>query len=200
MPPNTGCKIMSITIKPIMHLKLSSPFGQKRKRSRCGWTLMEMIISVALGTVIVGSMLPTGMAVNTSMVAIGNYCDLNRASCKTLDAMSRDLRNTATVTSISSRQVTVSNLLSSDVITYAWDGSDKFTRTFNGATTVMLTKCDYLVFKNFQRNPTNNFQFVPATTAADTKLISVSWRCSRQILGAKVNTESVQTAQICIRN
>jgi hypothetical protein len=39
-----------------------------------------------------------------------------------------------------------------------------------------------------------------ASTPSQVKLISVSWRCSRTILGAKVNTESVQTAQICIRN
>jgi hypothetical protein len=64
----------------------------------------------------------------------------------------------------------------------------------------MLTSCDYLSFNGYQRNPTNNFQFLTASTPEQTKLISVSWRCSRKILGAKVNTESVQTAQICIRN
>ena len=183
-----------------MKIPRQSLFRSHHARLRRGWTLLETMIGVSLSTVILGSMLPTGMAVNTSMMAIGNYCDLNAASCKTLDAMSRDLRNTATVTDFSSRQVTVSNLITSDVITYAWDGSNKFTRTFNGTVTTMLTKCDYLAFNNYQRNPTNNFQFLPATTIANTKLISVSWRCSRQILGAKINTESVQTAQICIRN
>jgi len=28
----------------------------------------------------------------------------------------------------------------------------------------------------------------------------VSWKCSRTILGAKINTESVQTAKIVLRN
>ena len=183
-------------------MKLPLQFSLRRQgvQFRRGWTLLEMMVGISLSTVVLGSMLPTGMAVNTSMVAIGNYCDLNAASCKTLDSMSRDLRNTATVTAFSDRMVTVSNLLTSALITYSWDGSNKFTRTINGATTVMLTKCDYLSFKKYQRNPTNNFQFLPAGTIADTKLISVSWRCSRQILGAKINTESVQTAQICIRN
>jgi hypothetical protein len=31
-------------------------------------------------------------------------------------------------------------------------------------------------------------------------MIDVSWKCSREILGAKINTESVQTAKIVIRN
>jgi hypothetical protein len=30
--------------------------------------------------------------------------------------------------------------------------------------------------------------------------VDVSWKCSRQILGEKVNTESVQTAKIVMRN
>ena len=114
--------------------------------------------------------------------------------------MSRDLRNTAVVTALSGSQVTVSNTITGEFISYKWDGTNNFTRTLNGSSTVMLTGCDALAFKGYQRNPTNNFQFVPASTVATTKLISVSWRCSRQILGAKLNTESVQTAQICIRN
>lgn len=32
------------------------------------------------------------------------------------------------------------------------------------------------------------------------KLIKVYWKCSRNILGQKVNTESVQAAQIVLRN
>ena len=32
------------------------------------------------------------------------------------------------------------------------------------------------------------------------KLIDVSWKCSRKIMGEKLNTESVQTAKIVIRN
>ena len=183
-----------------MRFKNISCLRGQRPQFRRGWTLLELMIGVSLGTVVLGSMLPTGVVVSNSMVAIGNYCDLNQASCQTLDTMSRDLRNTAIVTSVNSRAVTVSNLLTSAVITYAWDGSSKFTRTVNGVSTVMLTQCDYLNFNNYQRNPTNNFQFLPASSPSDTKLISVSWRCSRKILGAKMNTESVQTAQICIRN
>jgi Tfp pilus assembly protein PilW len=182
-----------------MFTQPSSTAGQGRAKSR-GMTLVELMVGLSLGTAVLGSMLPTGVTVTNSMVAIGNYCDLNRASCHTLDTMSRDLRNTAIVTAISDRSITVSNVLTSDVISYSWDGSNQVTRAFNNTKTVMLTQCDYLKFSNFQRNPTNNFQFLPASSPTTTKLVSVSWRCSRQILGAKVNTESVQTAQICIRN
>lgn len=178
-------------------------FSTSKRRCRkglCGWTLVEMMVAMVAGSVVLGSMLVTGNAVSYSMAAITNYNDLSEHSRTTLDTMTRDLRNTAVVTSISGTSVTVSNYLSGDMITYAWDGSDKFTRTENGQSRVMLTGCDTLVFHGYQRNPTNDLQFVTASKPSEVKLISVSWRCSRKILGSKVNTESVQTAQICIRN
>ena len=180
---------MSITIKPLP--------GNSRRRAH---TLIEMLVAVASGTCIMGSMMTTGITLTNTMVAIGNYCDLNRSSRHTLDVMSADLRNTAIVTAASSNQVTVSNTLTADIISYTWDGSNKVTRVFNQTPTVMLVNCDFLCFSNYQRNPTSNFEFLPASTPSNTKLISVSWRCSRKILGAKINTESVQTAKICIRN
>ena len=172
----------------------------RRSPDRGGWTLPEMLVAVGVGVIILAAVVSTSIALSNTMVAIVNYNDLDQNSRNTLDVMSRDLRNTATVVAISSRAVTVSNSLTGDLISYAWDGSSQFTRTFDGASTLMLTNCEYLAFNGYQRNPTNNFEFVPASTPSETKLISVSWRCSRTILGTKLNTESVQTAKICIRN
>lgn len=182
-------------------LKQSSKLsGPGRKRFRRGWTLIETLVTTAIGGFVAGSVMTTGMTLSNTMVAISNYCDLDQASRETLDMMSADLRNTAVVTGFTNTAVTVSNVITGDIIAYRWDGSNLLTRAYNGTTKVMLKNCDYLAFANFQRNPTNNFQFLPASTPEQTKLVSVSWRCSRKILGAKLNTESVQTAQICIRN
>jgi len=174
----------------------------KRRRSqlRRGWTLVETMVAMFGGSIVLGSILATGNMVNSSLAAIVNYNELSKYSRNTLDVMTRDLRNTAVVTAIGDTYVTVSNSITGDTINYAWDGSDRFTRTYNGESKVMLRGCDTLVFHGYQRNPTNGLQFLPASTPSQVKLISVSWRCSRQILGAKLNTESVQTAQICIRN
>lgn len=182
-------------------MKIFPLISPRRRIQLCrGLTLVETLITLFGGSAVLGSILTTGSAVTNSMAAILNYNDLNKSSRNTLDVMSRDLRNTAVVTCLNTNQVTVTNSITGDVVSYAWDGTNNLTRTVNGASTIMLTGCDTLVFNGYQRNPTSNLQFVPAHTPAETKLISVSWRCSRQILGAKINTESVQTAQICIRN
>jgi hypothetical protein len=85
---------------------------------------------------------------------------------------------------------------------YNYDaGAQTLTRTRGGTNTVrILEQCDFLDFNISQRNPTNNFKFIETTSPATAKLVDVTWRCSRTILGAKVNTESVQTAKIVIRN
>ena len=46
----------------------------------------------------------------------------------------------------------------------------------------------------------NSFDCYAPATVANAKLVQVTWNCSRQILGNKANTESVQSAKIAIRN
>ena len=85
-------------------------------------------------------------------------------------------------------------------IDYKWDGSKGFTRTANGDVRVMLQDCDYFELSNYQRNASNNFSFLPASSVAQTKLIDVRWHCWRPVLGAHLTTESVQTAKFVVRN
>ena len=73
-------------------------------------------------------------------------------------------------------------------------------RTKNSINKVLLTECDVLDFGLYHRNPIGGtYDQFPAATVATCKLIQVSWTCSRQVFGAKKNTESVQTAKIVIR-
>jgi hypothetical protein len=68
---------------------------------------------------------------------------------------------------------------------------------------VVLTGCDRWKVWLYNRAPninSTNLSFNPATSLANCKLVNMSWKCSRTILGSKINTESVQTAQIVLRN
>lgn len=184
-----------------MLLKRHPSLWNSRRLTACGgWTLLEMIVAVAAGTIILLAFFSAFVTLSNTMVAIDNYNELDQYSRQTLDQMSRDLRDTATVTSFGNTTLAVSNAITGDQIQYAWDGSNVFSRTLNGTTTVMLTNCDSLAFSGYTRIPTNNFTFLTNNGASSVKLITISWRCSRAILGIKLNTESVQTARICIRN
>jgi Tfp pilus assembly protein PilW len=185
-----------------------------RQNYRGGWTLVEVAVATAVGLIILAAFVAISLSINASMVAVGNYSDLDKDSRQTLDRLSRDIRNAASV-SVASRSnlLTLTNTFSgTNLITYQWDGNSNVTRTLTkvigGATAagtpeVMLTDCDFLAFHYFIRKPAANLEFISITNCATTneiKLVSVSWRCSRSVLGSKLNTESVQTANVAVRN
>ena len=93
---------------------------------------------------------------------------------------------------------------------YTWNGTDRTlicAKTGQPAETY-LTECERWDFALYQRTPQSNQTnvFFPATNRFGTpdpslcKLIDMSWKCTRSILGQKANTESVQTAQVVLRN
>ena len=172
-------------------------------RRRSAFSLPELMVSVGISTLVMGVIMYGILFCSRSFVAMGNYMDLNKSSFVALDKMTRDIRGA------SSLQYFATNRLvfldgSSNQLTFAWSPSTgKLTRSSGTANETLLKECDYLSFDISQRTPTTNgtFGFYPATNnPALCKLVSVSWRCSRTILGHKVNTESVQTAKIVMRN
>ena len=163
-------------------------------------TLMELMISTGIATLFVlGVMILTRFTLTQGLFAISNYNDLNAKSRQTLDVLSRDIRGSSAMAAFSTRSISLTNL-AGITTSYTWDGSNVVKRVYNGTASIVLTNCDYLAFNVYQRNPTTNFTFVTTTNLSQAKLVDVSWRCSRKYLGSKLNTESVQTARIVIRN
>lgn len=184
----------------------TSPSGHGQR----GFTLNELLITFGLTTLLAASFLAANLTLQKTFIAVSNYDDLNNLSRNTLDYMTRDIRNTTSVgASSTTTRLTLTNLYGGAriVTTYNWDGSNVIrscltitNNTSYSERETLLTSCDYLAFAYYQRNPTNNYSFYPTTAPDQIKLVSVSWHCSREILGSKINTESVQTANVVIRN
>lgn len=165
-------------------------------------TLVELMVAVAVGSIVLVAVGKLTLFAARSCVALGNYNDLDQASRQALDLMSREIRQTKGLTSFATNQLVFQDYDGAQ-LSYFWNPNPNaltLNRIKGGKTTVLLRQCDYLSFGIFKRNPTNGFNFYAAETPALTKLVNVSWRCSRQIFKEKVNTESVQTARIVIRN
>jgi len=170
------------------------------KKNRSGLTVLEMLVAGSVASLVFAATAMLWVFSARSFVALGNYNDLDKASRNTLDIMSRDIRQTRALTAFTASSLTFLDY-DSTPLRYIYNaGKRTLTREKGTQSTVLLSQCDYLNFDISQRNPSNNFGFYPATNAALAKLIDVSWKCSRTILGAKINTESVQTAKIVIRN
>ena len=195
----------------------------EKVRAARAWTFIEMLIAMAIFSVfmaMVGALSVYGLR---SYVAIGNYVDLDAKSRNALDRMTRDIRQAAQVTGYSTNSsfkwltfkvnnmdVTGTNVQSVTSITYTWDGTARtiICAKTGEPTKTYLTECDDWNFALYQRTPHTNLAlaYFPATNAAGVydvalcKLVDMNWKCSRTMLGKKVNTESVQTAQIVLRN
>lgn len=181
--------------------------GKPKKNSCRAFTLSELSVSIAVSSVILTALLSFTVYGAKSFCAMNNYVDLEQKSQNALDTMTKDIRETLylsnyTTTTLNGRTITNAvTFLDSDtnLLTYRFT-NNMLLRQKGGVDRTLLTDVDYLNFGVFQRNTVaNSFNQFPTSDAPHCKVISVSWICSRTILGSKLNTESVQTAKIVIR-
>lgn len=191
-------------------MKLHVRQATRRRKLIIGFTMVEMLVSVGLGTLLLSGVMILYINGIRSFVAMGNYQNLDAKSCNTLDVLSREIRNSTVLLSyVPSQSLTLSNasarngLGQINVITYDPTARTLVLKRTGQSDLTNLTECDRWSFAIYNRVPitsSTNISFYAATNAASCKLINMSWKCSRTVLGTKLNTESVQTAQIVLRN
>lgn len=174
-----------------------------------GFTLVELMVSVGLGILLLAVVALLFINGSRSFVAMGNYQDLDVKSMRALDTFSMEIRNaTGLVSYTPGTSLTLTNATAGTLTKLTYNATARnlvMVKTLAGVQTVTtnLTGCDSWSFSLYNKAPntsSTNITFNAAAGAADCKLISMNWRCSRTILGSKLNTESVQTAQVVLRN
>jgi hypothetical protein len=176
------------------------PLAHRSRRQRAAFSLVEFLVGSGLGLVAMTTLAALSLFTSRSFVAIGNYNELERRSSMALDTFSREIRGAREVVSHSANRIELRSASGQPVVYEYSPAQRRFTQRKGTQTTVLLEGCDFLRINISQRNPSNEFTFYPAASVAQAKLVDVSWRCSRNILGQPLNTESVQTAKIVIRN
>jgi hypothetical protein len=202
-------------------MRINGVLGRQRWSDRTGFkgcqgfTLMEVLVATGLGMLVFAAIMSLTLFGTRSTMAIANYSDLDSKSRYALDVIGRELRQDSTVTGLQNTStntvLTLTNASQGYLVNLTYDTNK---RTVTLARTgqqnlVALTECDRFDVNLFQRTPlvtATNILFYPATNTSGVltlnlaKLVSLDWKCSRQILAQKVNTESVQAAQIVLRN
>jgi hypothetical protein len=182
-----------------MDCKITST--KRARRRQAGLTLVESSVGMTLALLLMVAVVSFTMYTGRSFAGLANYVDLEASSQKALDTMTRDIRQTQAMLSIAPNQL-IFNDWDSQPLTYTYSPTARtLTKTKGNVTQVLLNECDFLSFSNYQRTPMEGKyeQYPVSTSPTNTKLVSVTWVCSRQITGTKLNTESVQTAKIVIR-
>jgi len=164
-------------------------------------TLVELMVAVGISSVALSAVAAFVFYSARSFAAIGNYVDLDNTSRKAVDLMTKEIRQTAALSDYQTNALTFTDY-DGKPLQYIYDPAEqKLTRVKDAISTVLLTGCDSLEFYIYQRTPqpgTNSFY--AASDATQCKLVEMKWRCSRSLLGKQANTETVQTAQVVIRN
>lgn len=181
----------------------------RSRRRRWGFTVTELLVAVALSGVLLMVVAALTVYGARSFAALGNYADLDAQSRYALDMMSREFRHATAVvdirTNLPVKSITLTNATAGTrlKVTFNADLRTLVLERTGQPDQVLLKECDRYDFDVFTRVPnvsTNNITFNRAIGVGTGKLISMSWKCSREILGQRVNTESVQTAQVVLRN
>ena len=183
----------------------SSSVGARRRRA--GLTLLELMVTVGIAGIVLAMVMTLYIFSLKSFGAMNNYAEMDAKSRLSIDTMLKEMRQASAVvgyqTNGSTRWLRLTNSNEGKLITYTWDPSaatlvcDKT----GYPTHTNLIGCDSWNFAFYMRVPNTNGTFFSASNnTALTKLISMSWTCSRSNILRKINTESVMTAQVVLRN
>ncbi len=173
----------------------------RRRQARQAFTLSEVLVSMAIGGVVMAAVASLTFYTARSFTALANYEDLDRVSRRALDEMTYKIRQADGMTSNTNNTVSFS-IWGTNTLSYTYDPQARtLVERLGSESKVLLEECDSFTLDIFSRNAVDGTfdQFPVTSDAAGVKLIRVNWTCSRQILGQKVNTESVQSAKIVIR-
>jgi len=175
---------------------------------RSAFTLLEVMIALAIGALVGGALATTLLYGVRSMAALNNYIALDRSGRNSLDTLMTDIRAATEVTS-TTPSGTYANLssvsfvdLDGTFLTYTFDSTARtLERTQNGLTQMLLTNCvgNFDLFMH-SLQPNSWTQYSNAVNRADCKVVQVRWTCTRTLLGTIANTEDIVTAKILMRN
>jgi prepilin-type N-terminal cleavage/methylation domain-containing protein len=196
-------------------MKIAVQSAVSAEEARRGFTLVEVLISAALAGMVLAMVMGIFNYSGTSFAAMGNYSDLDRNSRKAVDLLSKQIRNSSGLSSFSTNAsgkfLIFTNATAGTQFSLSYDPSSRVLsyRQTGGHWQTLLTGCDQWDFSLYSKAPKltpTNITFYAATNDAGQldpsvcKLVNMTWKCSRNIFGSKRNTETIQTAEIVLRN
>lgn len=172
------------------------------QQSRAGVTLIELMVTVAICSVLLVGLAALIFYTGRSFAAMANYVELDSTSRTALDTMSREIRQTKRLISGTSTNLTFEDFDGKELVFSYNETARTLTRAKDGVADAepLLTECNFLEFSMFQRNPiSGKYDQYPTADPTTCKLVQLRWICSRDLIKARWNTESVQSAKIVIR-
>ncbi len=190
-----------------------------RRPASPAFTLVEVFFVVLIGSMLLYAIYILSLYGARTFAALGNYTDLDSRSRYALDTMTREIRGASQLVDFANKSngksLTFTNAVEGTTSTFTWDvnaGTIVFDKT-GQPTQTLLSGCVAWDFALYQRSPNlsgTNILYYPATNISGVldpslcKLVDMNWKCSRtnfaMMASRRFNTETVQTAQVVLRN
>ncbi len=180
-----------------MKLMPTQMLPRRAERAR-GMTLTELMVSIAIGSLVMMFMSVVFGGSLRCFAATSNYVNMNMGSRNALDRMTRDIRQAGDLSTFATNRIQFAAFGTTNALcVYQWDPNSRQLTEWqaaSGRTNILLSDCDSLTFSMYKSS------FAPAASVSEAKTIGVNWKCSRTILGKKMNNEDMQEALVVIRN
>lgn len=163
--------------------------------------MSETLMAIGVGGLVLAAVASMFGFSGRSFSLLGNYVDFNQQSLLALDHLSLDFRRSTNLVSITTNQVVMAMPGSSGNVTYSYSPQARTLSRVQGASTrVLLRDCNLAAFSIFQRTLIPGTGEPYATTDPNLcKVLTVSWSCSRSVLGRMTTSQQNQTAKIVRR-
>src|ERR1041384_2396571 len=150
MSPSTGIPVAWIEaarrtrLFPNMVCKTTSSNSSRRSRRRSrGFSFVELLVATVIGGVALAAVAALLGYTARSFCSLANYSDLNRASMRALDYLTRDVRAASAVTTFTTNQIVFNMGTNNPSLTYSYSVTDRtLTRSQGTNSRVLLTDCD----------------------------------------------------------
>lgn len=165
-----------------------------------GASLLENLVGMAVGVLVLFALCCFSLFNARSFAGFSSYTTFDLANRKATDQMTRDLRMVKSVTAFSSNAVTLTDF-DGRSLQYSYSPAGQTLTRIKGTTNlVLLRDCARLTFAMKTRNlASGTLAFSATTNIFECKALTVSWCCSRKILGHSED-DMPQKETVVIRN
>jgi Tfp pilus assembly protein PilW len=179
-------------------------------RTSRAWTLVEMMVAVAIFTLSGIALMGLYLFCIRGMAEMYNYALLDQYNRQAMDRMTSEIRQATKVLGCTTNSITLQSANPDGSVgpqvTYQFNkAGQKLVRiSSDGSSQMLLNNCSLLQFSLYTRVPTNGtYNCYPAATgnwSNTVKVLQLTWRTSITNLPSPIcSSENIQTALVVIR-
>ncbi|MBI5382381.1 MAG: prepilin-type N-terminal cleavage/methylation domain-containing protein [Opitutae bacterium] len=178
----------------------------KRSDAPHGFTLVEVLIALAIGSMVLAGTLSAFLMIGRTSVSVANYSTAEAQIRRSIETLSEDLRASSNILTNNSSSITLtvpdSYAAYGNKVTYAYDNASKCLRQlfYDPATNalvqqfILVRDVDSLAFNRFSRLDT------ATTSDSETKRIQLTLAVRRKEQTVAAATNSIVSASFILRN